>query len=239
MGNAQVIRVLTVDAHPLIHAGLRHFTVGFHDIQIVGEAYDGHEALAMCERLAPEVVLLGAQLDDGDGIATLTLLKERQPHVRVIMLSSADESWLVERAIRAGASGYLLHTLSRFDLAQALRAVVTGRMAIAPEVTQQLFSSLKQSRGASAYFGEREQAILNYLVRGHTNAQIAELLNLSRSTVKYYIANMFAKLGVTCRSELVALAYECRLVIPGALDREVDALPARAAPRLPRAAKVS
>jgi DNA-binding NarL/FixJ family response regulator len=239
MGNAQVIRVLTIDPHPLIHAGLRHFTAGFHDIQVVGEAYDGSEALAMCERLVPDVVLLGAQLDNGDGIATLTLLKQQQPHVRVIMLSGTEESWLVEQAIHAGASGYLLHTLSRFDLVQALRAVVNGRMAIAPEVTQQLFNSFKQARGTSAPFGEREQAILNYLVRGHTNAQIAELLNLSRSTVKYYIANMFTKLGVTCRSELVALAYECRLVIPGTLAREAEPVAARAVSRLPRAAKVS
>lgn len=230
MLSAPSIRVVSVDAHPLIHAGLRQFTGRMHDILIAGEAYDAHEAIALCERLAPDVVLIDVLLGAGEGIAAIEALKARFPHLYVVVLSATVDAGLVVQAMRAGASGYLLYTVSNFDLAQALRAVVAGRVAVAPEVTQQILGSLQQPLDTAAGLTEREQTILHYLVRGHTNAQIAQLVCLSRSTVKYYIASMFAKLGVTCRSELVALAYESRLVIPGTLDREGDRTPA-CAPR--------
>ena len=233
------IRVVSVDAHPLVHAGLRQFISSFNDIQLVGEAYGGIDALGLCERLAPNVVLIDPLLDDGEGVTIVALLKERHPSVHSVALTAAADPWLVERTIRAGAGGYLLNNLSRFDLAQALRAVVAGRVAIAPEITHQLFSGLNHTGGAGAELTEREHAVLDHLVRGHTNAQIAQELNVSRSTVKYYLARMFAKLGVTCRSELVALAYERRLVTPRRRVADEDRPAARLAPSLPYAIKVS
>lgn len=231
------IRVVSVDAHPLVHAGLRQFISSFNDIQLIGEAYGGIDALGICERLAPDVVLIDPLLDDGEGLTVVGLLKERHPRLHVVALTTAADPWLVERAIRAGAGGYLLNNLSRFDLAQALRAVVAGRVAIAPEITHQLFSGLNRTGGAE--LTEREYAVLDYLVRGHTNAQIAQELSVSRSTVKYYLARMFAKLGVTCRSELVALAYESRLVTPRSRTPEEDRPAARPVAQRPYAMKVS
>lgn len=212
MTEVHTIRVLVVDDHPLAHTGMRHFLNAFHDLELVGEASSGEEALSLCESCQPDVILMDMMMPGMDGVATTRAIKQRYPQIQIIALTSYREGNLVERALRAGAISYLLKNISAFDLAQAIRAAHAGRAILAQEATEALVQTIRQPSGPGFDLTEREREVLRLLVQGLSNAQIAEQLAISRATVKFHIGSIFSKLGVSSRSEAIAMAYQHHLI---------------------------
>lgn len=209
MSSPHLIRVMIVDDHPLAQAGARHFLNALPDMELVGEASGGHEAVELCARVQPDVVLMDVAMPELDGVATTQLLKGRFPAVKVLMLTSFSEGDLVQRAMKAGASGFLLKNATGLELAGAIRAAFAGRTAMAPEATDALVQAV---RSAPADLTEREQEVLALMAEGLSNAQIAAHLVVSAATVKFHIGGIFSKLGVSSRAEAIALAYKRKLV---------------------------
>lgn len=212
MSGEQLIRVLVVDDHPLAQSGMRFFLSAFADLEMVGAAHDGEEALALCTYLRPDLVLMDMLMPGMDGVSATAQIRARFPHIRVIALSTFNDSDLVEQAFAAGASGYLLKNVSSFDLANAIRAAVAGRRVVAPELDAGLGDPLHRQQIPGADLTEREREVLHLVTQGLSNQQIADRLSITRSTVKFHIGSIFTKLGIATRSEAIALAYKRRLV---------------------------
>jgi NarL family two-component system response regulator LiaR len=212
MSAASTIRVLVVDDHPLAHSGMRFFLSAFTDLEMIGAACDGEEALALCARLQPDVVIMDMLMPGMDGSTATATIRERYPQTRVLALSTFNDSDLVDQALLAGACGYLLKNVSPFDLANAIRAAFEGRTVMAPEVHAAMDETLRRPHLPGADLTEREREVLNLVTQGLSNQQIADRLSITRSTVKFHIGSIFTKLGIATRSEAIALAYRRRLV---------------------------
>jgi NarL family two-component system response regulator LiaR len=208
----QRIRVLIVDDHSLVRGGLRYFLLAFDDLELIGEASNGEEAVKACEQLRPDVVLMDLMMPRMNGAAATRLITERWSQTRVIALTNFQDAELVQKALRSGASGYLLKNVSAEDLAQAIRAAHAGQTTLAPEATQALIEAAGQPRDLGHDLTPREQEVLELLVQGLSNADIAEQLVIGLSTAKFHVSNILSKLGVTSRSEAVSLALQYRLV---------------------------
>lgn len=206
------IRVLVADDHPLAHMGMRHFVEAYPELELVGEAGNGMDAVELCERTRPDVVLMDMLMPGVDGVAATRQIKERHPSIRVIVLTSYHDGTMVEQAMRAGASGYLLKTATPHELMQAIRQTIGGRSVLAPEVAETLLGLMSQRDQLGTDLTDRELEVLRLLALGRSNQQIADQLKIARSTVKFHIGSLFAKLGVASRSEAIALAYQQKLV---------------------------
>ncbi len=203
-------RVLVVDDHAVVLGGLRLFLLAFDDLELVGEANSGERALAQCAEVQPDVVLMDLMMPGMGGVEAIRLIRQRLPSVQVIALTSFPEDELVQAALRAGAIGYLLKTISAGDLAQAIRAAAAGQPTLAPEATQAL---LRQA--GPPPLGDdltaRERQVLALLVQGLSNADIAAQLVVSESTAKFHVSNILAKLQAGSRAEAVAIALQSGL----------------------------
>jgi NarL family two-component system response regulator LiaR len=213
MTEAQPIRVIVVDDHAMLRKGLRFFITGFDDLELVGEAACGKEAITLCAEVSPDVVLMDMVMPDQDGAVTTQIIREQNPAIKVIALTSFQEEQLIERALQAGAIGYLLKNVTAQDLAHAIREAHAGRSTLAPEATSVLVQATRQ-RADQPDFGltRREAEVLDLLVEGLTNAEIAERLVISVATVKYHVRSVLGKLGVNSRTEAIAVAWRQNLV---------------------------
>lgn len=208
------IRVLIVDDHAVVRSGLAAFLLACDDLELVGEAPGGRAALALCATRQPDVVLMDLVMPEMDGVTTTRTIRQTHPHTQVIALTSFHEADLVTGALQAGAIGYLLKNASADDLAGAIRAAASGRPALAPEAAHILIQQATRPPAAApgADLSSREREILALMVRGLNNPDIAAQLVIGRSTVKFHVSNILAKLGATTRTEAVALALQYRLV---------------------------
>ena len=208
------IRVMIVDDQPGVRSGLSAFLAAYDDLELVGEAGDGEDAVHACRRLRPDVVIMDMKMPRMDGAEATRAIRERQPEVQIIALTSFKEEDMVQRALDAGAIGYLLKNISSEELVKAVRAAREGRPTLAPEATQTLIQ--KATRGPRHRLGDdltqREQEVLVQMVQGANNSQIAERLVVSRSTVKFHVSNILSKLAASSRTEAVALAVQNGLV---------------------------
>lgn len=191
------------------------------DIDVVGEAANGREAVQLACDLEPDVVLMDVRMPDLDGIeATARILAEGTAG-RVLMLTTFDRDQYVYEAMRAGASGFLLKTVAPDRLVAAVRLAVSGEALLAPEITRRLIEDFVRrplpdaADEQLAPLTDREREVLCEVARGHTNADITRALYLSESTVKTYVARILMKLGLRDRTQAVVLAYETGLVRPG------------------------
>lgn len=211
MSKATPIRVLIVDDYAMIRRGLSGYLLGRPDMTVVGEAGDGRAGLEAIPRLLPDVVLLDIQMPQMDGIEAAGLIRQRHPTVKVIMLTSFQESDLVQAALRAGASGYLLKDVEEEDLAAAIRLAFAGHTIVPPGMMP---APDAPPPVAPAPFDltAREREILGMMAAGLTNKEIARRAALSLSTVKFHVSNIIAKLGVASRTEAVAIALTHGLV---------------------------
>jgi NarL family two-component system response regulator LiaR len=213
MTEGQSIRVIIVDDHAMLRKGLRFFLTSFDDLDMVGEACSGTEAIQICDQLKPDVVLMDMVMPDMDGAAATQIIRDRNPSIQVLALTSFQERDLIERAIQAGAIGYLLKNVSAQDLAHAIREAHAGRSTLAPEATNVLVQATRQKASPPDYgLTDREDEVLALLVEGLTNAEISEQLVISVATVKFHVRSILAKLGVTTRTEAAALAWQQNLV---------------------------
>ena len=213
MTESSSIRVLLVDDHAMLRKGLRFFLTGFDDLELVGEAASGKEAIRLCAELQPDVVLMDMVMPDMDGAAATQAILQQSPSVQVIALTSFQEEDLIERALQAGAISYLLKNVSAQALAEAIRRAHAGHSTLAPEATEVLVKATRQRGGQHDYgLTERELEVLSLLVEGLSNAEIAERLVVSVATVKFHVRGILSKLGVSSRTEAVALAWQQSLI---------------------------
>jgi len=187
------------------------FLNGFDDLLLVGEAANGQDAVRVCHEVQPHVVLIDMLLPDTDGIALTRTIREQNPDVRVVILTSSKEERLVQAALQAGAIGYMLKNISVGEMANTIRAAYAGKPSLAPEAAQALINMAMQP-APSYNLTERERAILVLLVKGLSNQEIADQLFVSRATVKAYVSTILSKLGVQNRIEAVRLALQQSLV---------------------------
>ena len=205
------IRVAIVDDHEIVRSGLATFLRVVHDLELVGEAGTGEEGIRLCERVQPDVVLMDMVMPGMDGVDATTALREKCPRTRVIALTSFPEGDLVQRALSAGATGYLLKNVSSTELASAIRATHADKPVLAPEAAQALIQrTTRHSPGQDLTARERE--VLKLLVSGLSNRAIAERLIVSPSTVDYHVSNILGKLGAATRTEAVAMAIQHHIV---------------------------
>jgi two-component system, NarL family, response regulator LiaR len=207
------IRVFVVDDHPMIRVGLATAINAEDDLEVVGDAGDGPGALAAAPRLAPDVVLMDLYMPRMDGIDAMVRMMASLPDARFIVLTSAADPATVERAIDAGAAGYLLKTADREELAGVIRATYQGRRVLSPEVTDALVAS-RQRRGPAIDLTPRERELLALMTRGLNNQEIAAELSIAMPTVKFHITNILAKLDAENRTEAVLKALKHKLVPP-------------------------
>lgn len=205
------IRVMVVDDHAVVRSGLSTFLSVLPDLELVGEAAGGDEAVVRCGLLKPDVVLMDLMMPGTDGVTATKLIREKFPRVHILALTSFEEDDLVANALRAGAIGYLMKTVTARELAAAIRAAHEGKMTLSPEAAEALVRGKIQSHEVSV-LTDREREVLKLMVDGLDNAEIASTLVVSLSTVKYHISNILGKLGVENRVAAVTMAIHKNLV---------------------------
>jgi DNA-binding NarL/FixJ family response regulator len=213
------IRILIVDDQPLMRAGFRSVLDASGQLEVVGEAATGAEAIEQARRLDPDVVLMDVRMPDMDGIEAT----RRMPHQKVLILTTFGLDEYIIEALRAGASGFLLKDAPVDELLSAVRAVAAGDAQLSPAVTKRLLDQVARRLPAAVdhdpkqlpELSAREQEVLRLLAVGMSNSEIAEALVVSEATVKTHVSNVLAKLGLRDRVQAVIYAYENGLVTPG------------------------
>lgn len=205
------IKVMIVDDHAVVRSGLSAFLMASEDLELVGEASSGAEAVRKVQALRPDVILMDLVMPEMDGAAATRAIRQVAPNVQVIALTSFKEDELVQGALQAGAIGYLLKNVSAEQLSEAIRAARAGRPTLAPEAAQALIHSATRPKTPGYDLTEREKEVLALMVEGLNNPDIADRLVVSRSTVKFHVSSILAKLSVSSRTEAVALAVQQHL----------------------------
>jgi len=205
-------RVAIVDDHAMVRSGLAAFISVADDLELVGEAENGNQALRLCAEERPNVVLMDLVMPGMDGVATTRAIRERFPDIRVIALTSFPEDRLVQDVLEAGALSYLLKNVGADELARAIRAARAGRSTLAPEAAQILIQRATQPPAPGHDLSPREKEVLALMVLGLSNPDIADRLVVGRSTIKFHVSSILGKLGVQSRTEAVALAIQHHLV---------------------------
>lgn len=212
MSEEKTIRVLLVDDHNVVRSGLGAFLHAFDDLELVGEASSGREAIRKVESLEPDVILMDLKMPEMDGAETTERIKEKFPEIEVIALTSFKEKDLVKRALEAGAIGYLLKNVSADELADAIQKAYRGEPTLAPEAAQALIESTRTPKTQIEELTPRETEVLQLLGEGLTNPKIGEKLVISNSTVKFHVSSILGKLNVSSRTEAVAYALKHNLI---------------------------
>jgi NarL family two-component system response regulator LiaR len=212
MPDQATIRVMIVDDHAVVRGGLSAFLYVFDDLDLVAEAGSGEEAVRLCPSARPDVVLMDLIMPGMDGAEATRAIRQACPDVQVIALTSFKEEGLVQRALQAGAIGYLLKNVTADELADAIRKAHQGRPTLAPEAAQALIRSTVQPPPLGHDLTAREIEVLGLMCEGLSNPEIAERLIVSKSTVKFHVSSILSKLQAASRTEAVALALQNRLV---------------------------
>lgn len=212
MAEEKRIRVLIVDDHAVVRSGLSAFISIYPDLNQVGEVDSGEEAIRQAGLLQPDVILMDLMMPGIGGIGAIRAIHAKHPHIHILALTSFQEEGLVQGALQAGATGYLMKNITGSELAGAIRSAHAGRMVLSEEATRVLVHAATQPVAPNDDLTVREREVLALMVKGLSNAAIAEKLVVSPATVKYHISNIFSKLGVESRVEAVTLALQRHLV---------------------------
>ena len=199
-----VLRVLVCDDHPVVRAGIVGMLASQDDLEVVGEAEDGRAAVRMHASLEPDVTLMDLQMPLLDGLSAVAKIREQQPEAKILVLTTYDTEKDVDRAIEAGAAGYLLKDTPREELYRAVRVVASGEAVLSPSVAKQLMGRMRKP--AEDELSEREVEVLELVARGNTNQQVGRALHISTATVKTHLVHIYAKLGVDDRTSAVTTA---------------------------------
>ena len=210
------IRILIVDDHAMVRRGLATFLKASPNLELVGEAGNGMDAIRLCGEVKPHVVLMDLMMPEMSGIHAIEAIRKEHPDVSIIALTSFKEDHLIKAALRVGATSYLLKNISAERLAAAIHATHSGLPILSPELTDIMVNSEKD------YFAEltqREREVLAYIVEGMSNDEIAEELVLSASTVKNHVSSILAKLDTNSRAKASHLAIKHNLTLNSLSDK--------------------
>ena len=204
------IRVMIVDDHEIMRTGIRFVLLAFEDLELVGEARRGEEAVRLCQEVNPDVILLDMKMPGMDGVQTTAAIKAACPNVQLLILTSFHDPDLVRRSMRAGAVGYLLKDASKEDLALAIRAAKAGRTTICREAAEDL---LVDPTDPNNELTDRERDVLTLLIQGMSNKEIGKQLHRSPFTVRHHVSQLIKKLDASNRAEVAAIAVERGLIL--------------------------
>ena len=210
------IRILLVDDHSVVRRGLRSFLKYDPELEVVGEAADGAEALSLAQELKPDVVLMDLVMPVMDGIAATAAIRRALPETEVLALTSVLEDASVVGAVRAGAIGYLLKDTQAEALCQAIKAAAAGQFQLTPKAAARLMQAV--SAESPEALTERETEVLRLLAQGQSNKQIAHNLHNTEQTIKTHVSKIFSKLGVQSRTQATLYAIRIGLVSPSSPD---------------------
>ena len=212
MTEPRLIRVMIVDDHPIVRDGLKSMLLAFDDLKLVGEAGDGSQAVAYCRQAQPDVILMDMVMPGMDGIAATRAILKDSPRMKIIMLTSFIEDKVVQNALEAGASGYLLKNAPINTLADAIRSVHDGQSVLSPEATSALIRTKTGPHQPGKDLTEREREVLALIVQGLNNDEIAGELVISHATARHHVSACLQKLGAANRAQAAALATKHHLV---------------------------
>ena len=206
------IRVMIVDDHELVRSGLESILRLFDDIELVAQADSGAGAVEWCAKTEPDVVLMDLVMPGMNGVTATEEILRAHPHTRVLALTSFSEEELIEGALRAGAIGYLMKNITGRQLAEAIRGAKAGRSTLAPEAAEALIHVVSTPESPGGDLTPRERQVLALVAEGLSNADIAERLVISRSTVKTHVSSVITKLGASSRTEAATIAVRYHLI---------------------------
>ena len=212
MNASQTIRVMLVDDHNVVRSGLATFLRAFDDLELVGEAKNGLEAVKLCHEKQPDVILMDLMMPEMDGIAATRTILQEYPEIKIIAMTSFEDEELVQGVLAAGAISYLIKNVTSDELAKAIRDAASGRSTLSPEAARVLVQATRPTKQPLYDLTEREMDVLKLVVQGQSNRQIAETLVISLATVKAHISNILSKLQVSSRAEASAYAIRHKLV---------------------------
>ncbi|HSO12647.1 MAG TPA: response regulator transcription factor [Anaerolineales bacterium] len=215
-----MIKILITDDHLIIRQGLRLILETESDIELVGEASDGAEALRLCKKLKPDVVLMDLRMPNMDGLTAIEKLRVEQPEIAVVILTTFNEDELMFRGLQAGARGYLLKDTDRSTLFNTIHAAARGETLLKPEVMARVLSQKNVTKAESGepLLTERELEVLEAVARGERSKEVATRLGISERTVKAHLASIYNKLGVDSRAAAIAVAAQKGML----KDQQVD-----------------
>jgi DNA-binding NarL/FixJ family response regulator len=216
MGDHDAIRVLLVDDHKVVRIGLKAFFDLLDDIDVVGEAADGSEGVAMARRLKPDVILMDLLMPNMDGITAIGRIKAEMPEIEIVTMTSFIEEEKVTAALEAGASGYVLKDAEADEVADAVRAAYAGEVHLDPAVARLLAQRMRQKSTPADELVEpltdRERDVLRLLGKGMSNQEIGDALFITERTARTYVSNILGKLGLASRTQAALYAVEHKLV---------------------------
>ena len=210
-----MIKILIADDHLIIRQGLRLILETENDFEFVGEASDGNEALTLCKKLKPDVVLMDLRMPNMDGLTAIERLRVDQPNIAVVILTTFNEDELMLRGLQAGAHGYLLKDTDRNTLFDTIRAAARGETLLKPEIMARVLSQAntqKKESNEPVNLTDRELEVLISVARGERSKEIAVQLGISERTVKAHLASIYNKLGVDSRAAAIAVAAQSGLL---------------------------
>jgi NarL family two-component system response regulator YdfI len=206
-----MIKILIADDHLIIRQGLRLILETENDFELIGEASDGDEAVSLCKKIKPDVVLMDLRMPNMDGLSAIEKLRAEQPHIAVVVLTTFNEDELMLRGLQAGARGYLLKDTDRNTLFDTIRAAARGETLLKPEVMARVLSQANTSKKESnepVNLTDRELEVLAAVARGERSKEIAVQLGISERTIKAHLASIYNKLGVDSRAAAIAVAAQ-------------------------------
>ena len=208
-----MIKILIADDHLIVRQGLRLILETEDDFEIVGEAIDGAEAVSLCKKIKPDVVLMDLRMPNMDGLTAIEKLREEQPEIAVIILTTFNEDELMLRGLQAGARGYLLKDTDRSTLFDTIRAAARGETLLKPEIMARVLAqknapAAKSKSDSTFNLTDREYEVLESVARGERSKEVASHLGISERTVKAHLASIYNKLGVDSRAAAIAVAAQ-------------------------------
>lgn len=207
----ETIRIFIADDHPMVRRGLAATILGQADMQVVGEADNGADAVRLIPECRPDIVLMDLMMPRLDGVAAIEALRSQGIEARFVVLTSLVDAAQIRRAVEAGASGYVLKSVSPIELVTMLRSTLGGRRVMSPEATDAMIEAA-QSRAPGDDLTQRERELLAAMARGLSNQQIADELAIALPTVKFHVGNILSKLHAENRTDAVLIALRHRLV---------------------------
>jgi len=212
MNISPTIKVMLVDDHNVVRSGLATFLRAYDDLELVGEARNGLEAINLCRQKKPDVILMDLMMPEMDGVTATRAILGDYPDIKIIAMTSFEEEYLVQGVLAAGAISYLLKNVTADELVKAIRAASAGKSTLSPEAVKALIHATRPTEHPWLDLTEREMEVLNLVVQGKSNQQIAEAMFLSLATVKAHISNILSKLQVSSRAEAIAYAIKNKIV---------------------------